>query len=134
MREHAAGRVAEPVTEPIPPVAPAGPVGPVGPPPPDPEPRRPRGWPMALRSQLAFAVVLVVVAVGVIRLGQYHWREGSVLIAGALLLAGLCRAVLPPRLAGLLVVRGRPIDVASYVVLAALMLFVALTLTGGPFG
>jgi hypothetical protein len=42
--------------------------------------------------------------------------------------------VLPIRLSGLLAVRGRVIDVLCYLALAALMLFVALTLTGGPFG
>jgi hypothetical protein len=86
------------------------------------------------RSHLAFSLVLVVAAVGMVRIGLYHWREGAVLIGGALLLAALFRAVLPPRRAGLLVVRGRPIDVLSYTGLAALILFVALTLAGGPFG
>jgi Protein of unknown function (DUF3017) len=86
------------------------------------------------RSHLAFSLVLVVAAVGMVRIGLYHWREGAVLIGGALLLAALFRAVLPDRRAGLLVVRGRPIDVLSYTGLAALILFVALTLAGGPFG
>ena len=114
--------IAEPRTQPL-----TGPIGP-GTPPPAREERD--GW----RSQVAFVLVLVVLAVGMVRIGLYHWREGAVLIGGALVLAGLFRAVLPARLIGLLAVRGRLIDVLSYAGLAALMLFVALTLTGGPFG
>jgi hypothetical protein len=114
--------MAEPMTEPL-----TGPIGP-GTPPPARDERN--GW----RSQVAFVLVLVVLAVGVVRIGLYHWREGAVLVGGALVLAGFFRAVLPPRIVGLLAVRGRLIDVLSYAALAALMLFVALTLTGGPFG
>jgi hypothetical protein len=110
--------VTEAVTEPLRPVEPPVPVAERG------------GW----RSHVAFVLVLLVAAIGVVRLGLYHWREGSVLIGGALALAGFFRLVLPTRLTGLLAVRGRVIDVLSYLALAALMLFVALTLTGGPFG
>lgn len=120
MRDHAI-EAAAPVTEPI---------GPTGGPPGD----QPAGWRPAIARHLAFVLVLLVAAVGVFRLVLYHWREGSALIAGALLLAALCRALLPQRNAGLLAVRGRPIDVLSYAALGGLMLFIALTLTGGPFG
>jgi hypothetical protein len=109
---------AEAVTQPIGPIHPPAPVAERG------------GWP----SHVAFALVLVIAAVGMIRIGLYHWREGAVLIGGALVLAGFCRAVLPTRTVGLLAVRGRVIDVLSYLALAALILFVAITLTGGPFG
>lgn len=129
MREHAVDPaepitqpMSEPMTEPL-----TGPIGP-GTPPPARDERN--GW----RSQVAFVLVLVVLAVGVVRIGLYHWREGAVLVGGALALAGFFRAVLPARIIGLLAVRGRLIDVLSYAALAGLMLFVALTLTGGPFG
>lgn len=112
---------AAPVTEPS---------GPAGPPPGE----QLSGWREAVSRHLAFALVLAMSVVGVVRLVLYHWREGSALIAGALLLAALFRALLPDRTAGLLVVRGRPVDVLSYTALGGLMLFVALTLTGGPFG
>lgn len=112
---------AEPVTEPT---------GPAGPP----SGTEPAGWREAVARHVAFTLVLVVAAIGVFRLVEYHWREGSVLIAGALLLAAVFRALLPERTAGLLVVRGRPVDVLSYIALGGLMMFVALTLTGGPFG
>lgn len=118
--------VGDPVTEPL--TGPlTGPVVPTTPPVVGPERG---GW----RRQVAFVLVLVVLAIGMIRIGLYHWREGAVLIGGALVLSGAFRAVLPTRLVGLLAVRGRLIDVLSYLALAALTLFVALTLTGGPFG
>lgn len=120
MRDHTIEPTA-PVTEPT---------GPAGPPPAD----QPTGWRGALSRHLAFSLVVAVVVIGLVRLLLYHWREGSVLIAGALLLAALFRALLPERTAGLLVVRGRPVDVLSYTSLGGLMMFVALTLTGGPFG
>ncbi|HEX9337846.1 MAG TPA: DUF3017 domain-containing protein, partial [Pseudonocardiaceae bacterium] len=40
----------------------------------------------------------------------------------------------PARRAGLLAVRGRAVDVLSYAGLGALVMFVAGTITGGPFG
>jgi hypothetical protein len=109
------------------------PIGPADPPTPV-EPAEPGGWRGALRSHLAFALVLLVGAVGILRIVQYHWREGAVLLGAALLLAALFRALLPSRTAGLLVVRGRPVDVLSYTGLGVCVLFVALTITGGPFG
>lgn len=117
MRDHAI-ESAVPVTEPT------------GPPPPD---DQSGGWRAAVSRHLAFALVLALVVAGLVRLVLYHWREGSALIAGALLLAALFRALLPDGAAGLLVVRGRPVDVLSYTALGGLMMFVALTLTGGPF-
>lgn len=96
-------------------------------------PTRTGRW-RALGSQWAFLLVLLVAAVGVIRILQYHWREGAVLIGGALVVAGLLRAVLPGARVGLIAVRGRLVDVLAYAALAGMILFVALTLTGGPFG
>lgn len=114
---------AEPVTEPI---------GRMGPPPQAPE--EPGGWRSALRDNLAFALVLVVCAVGIALILLYHWRRGAVLIGAALLLAALFRVLLPERRAGLLAVRGRPVDVLSYLALGACVVSVAVTITGGPFG
>jgi hypothetical protein len=84
-------------------------------------------------TQLPFAVVLLVVAVAALRIVQYHWREGTALIGAALLLAGVLRAVLPTERAGLLAIRGKVVDIVTYVGLAAAVLYVALTITGGPF-
>lgn len=57
-------------------------------------------------------VVLAAVLVGVGYAGFGHWRRAALMIAGALALGAGLRAVLPSRLAGLLVVRRRWIDVA----------------------
>ncbi|WP_410569247.1 DUF3017 domain-containing protein [Amycolatopsis sp. cmx-4-61] len=85
-------------------------------------------------AQLPFAVVLLVVAVAALRIFQYHWREGAALIGAALLLAAVLRAVLPPARAGLLAIRGRLVDVVTFTSLAAAVLYVALTIVGGPLG
>ncbi|UOX86489.1 DUF3017 domain-containing protein [Amycolatopsis sp. FBCC-B4732] len=84
-------------------------------------------------TQLPFALVLLVAAVAALRIVQYHWREGAALIGVALLLAGILRAVLPTARAGLLVIRGKAVDIVTYTGLAAGVLFVALTIIGGPF-
>jgi hypothetical protein len=84
-------------------------------------------------AQLPFAVVLLVVAVAALRIVQYHWREGAALVGVALLLAGVLRAVLPTERAGLLAIRGKVVDIVTYAGLAAAVLYVALTIIGGPF-
>ncbi|MFB9683124.1 DUF3017 domain-containing protein [Amycolatopsis plumensis] len=85
-------------------------------------------------SQLPFAVVLLVVAVAALRIFQYHWREGAALVTAALLLAAVLRAALPTAKAGLLAIRGKLVDVVTFTSLAAAVLYVALTIIGGPLG
>ncbi|MGK3205257.1 DUF3017 domain-containing protein [Amycolatopsis sp. MEPSY49] len=84
-------------------------------------------------TQLPFAAVLLVVAVAALRIVQYHWREGAALIGAALLLAAVLRTVLPTAKAGLLAIRGKVVDIVTYTGLAAAVLYVALTIIGGPF-
>jgi len=86
------------------------------------------GW----RRHLAFAVVLAVVALGMVRIAQYHWREGTAVLGLALLLAAGLRVALPPERAGLLVIRGRYLDALLYGGFGVLVLAVALTIVGGP--
>ncbi|WP_420852701.1 DUF3017 domain-containing protein [Saccharomonospora piscinae] len=86
----------------------------------------------AVLTHLAFTAVLALVAFGVLRIAMYHWREGAVLIGGALLVAAVLRAALPHNRTGLLAIRTRTVDVLSYAGLGLLILFVALTITGGP--
>jgi Protein of unknown function (DUF3017) len=86
----------------------------------------------SLRPQLSFALILAVVAIGMVRIAQYHWREGTVIIGAALLLAAALRAMLEPEWMGLLGIRRRSLDVLTYAVLGLLILAVALTITGGP--
>ncbi|SFQ23700.1 Protein of unknown function [Amycolatopsis arida] len=85
-------------------------------------------------THLPFALVLVLVAIAAVRIGQYHWRQGTALIGGALLVAAVLRAALSDEQAGLLAIRGRAVDVLSYVGLGVLILFVALTISGGLLG
>lgn len=58
-------------------------------------------------------VVLAVLAIALVFLGMGRWRSASLLIAAATGLAALLRLVLRARVAGLLVVRRRWIDVVG---------------------
>ncbi|MFD6793507.1 MULTISPECIES: DUF3017 domain-containing protein [Prauserella salsuginis group] len=80
------------------------------------------------------AAVLLLVAIGGVRIGMYHWRQGTALIGGALLVSAVLRVVLSDAQAGLLAIRSRVVDVLCYGTLGGLIVFDALTITGGPFG
>lgn len=82
-----------------------------------------------LREHLAFGAVLAVVAAGFVMILLYHWRRGTVLIGGALLLAAGLRAALSKEQAGLIAIRGRGVDVLSYAALGTLIVLVAVTIT-----
>ncbi|WP_153037634.1 DUF3017 domain-containing protein [Amycolatopsis sp. YIM 10] len=75
---------------------------------------------------------MALVALAALRIGMYHWRQGAALIGGALLTAAVLRGVLSDARAGLLAIRGKAVDVITYTTFAALILFVALTITRGP--
>jgi hypothetical protein len=79
---------------------------------------------------LPYLIVLAGVAAGmfVIWQGSQYAGRGAGLVGGALLVAAVIRLVLPPRYAGLLASRGRALDVATYAVLGAAVLGVALSL------
>lgn len=79
----------------------------------------------------ALLAVLAIVAVGVALAALGHWRRAAVVIASALLVAGLLRMVLPRRLAGLLVVRRVSFDAAVYLGLGILMAAAALVVPPG---
>jgi len=88
----------------------------------------------ALLEQAPFLLVMLLVVIAGLRIAQYHWRQGAAIIGGALLVAAILRGVLPGVRAGLLAVRGRPVDVLSYAGLGVLILFLAFTITDGPLG
>jgi hypothetical protein len=75
--------------------------------------------------------VLSVAAVGLLRVATAHWREGSVLLGGALLLAAVLRVALPPDRAGLLAIRSWAVDVLSYSGLGVIVVLLAVTITRG---
>jgi uncharacterized membrane protein YdcZ (DUF606 family) len=83
---------------------------------------------------LPFALVIGVVAVGFVRIAMYHWREGAGLVAVAMLLAAVFRALLSDERAGLLVIRSRGVDVFCYAGLGILLAAVALTISRSPYG
>lgn len=77
------------------------------------------------------AAVLVIAAAGLARILMEHWRQGGVLIAGALLVAAALRSALPPERVGLLAIRSRVVDVVCYVVPAIALVLLAVTITRG---
>ncbi|WP_370542042.1 DUF3017 domain-containing protein [Amycolatopsis sp. FDAARGOS 1241] len=92
-------------------------------------PRPSRPWTV----HVPFGVVVLLVLAAALRILQYHWREGAVLVGVALLVGGLLRAVLPEDRVGLLAIRGKVVDVVTYAALCAAVFYIALTITGGPF-
>lgn len=63
-------------------------------------------WPLAL--------VLGGVALGLLLLATVDFRFGALVVSAFVVFGGTLRALLPQETAGLLVVRGRPIDLAVY--------------------
>jgi DUF3017 family protein len=85
-----------------------------------------------MKSHIPLILVLAITAAGLIRIVMYHWREGTVLLGVALLVAGLLRALLPGDRIGMVAIRGRSVDVLLYGGLGLMILAVALTIQGGP--
>ena len=85
-----------------------------------------------MRSQIPLLLVLAVATLGLIRIVQYNWREGTTLIGMALVTAGVLRALLPDGRIGLVAIRGRGMDVLLYGGLGLAVMAVSLTIQGGP--
>jgi Protein of unknown function (DUF3017) len=79
---------------------------------------------------LPYLIVLAGVAVGlyVAWRGSQQAGRGAAVVGGALLAAAAARLVLPARYAGLLVTRGKALDVTALAVLGAAVLGVAVSL------
>jgi hypothetical protein len=79
---------------------------------------------------LPIVVVLALGATGIAYSAAVppHWLRGVLLLAGACMLAGLFRLLLPARQAGLLAVRGRLVDVLSYAGLGVAIVVLGLAL------
>ena len=86
-----------------------------------------------LRSRLPvhapLALVLLIAVVGMSRVLTQHWREGAVLLGGAMIVAAVLRAVLPTERVGLLAVRSRPVDVLCYAAFGLVMSIIAVQIT-----
>lgn len=85
-------------------------------------------------AQLPFAIVIAIVVLAGLRIWMYHWRQGAALVAGALFVAAVLRAVLTNEQSGLLGIRGRAVDVLTYGGLGMVIFVVAITIGHGPFG
>lgn len=79
-------------------------------------------------AHLPFGLVMAVVALGLLRIVLYHWREGTVLMGAALVLAAGLRVLLSDEQAGLIVIRGRGVDALTYTTFGVSMMAVALTI------
>ncbi|MFR9804316.1 DUF3017 domain-containing protein [Pseudonocardia sp. RS010] len=87
-----------------------------------------RGW---LEIHGALLLVLLIALAGMVQVLTEHWRQGSALLGGSLLVAAVLRGVLPPPRAGLLAIRGRVVDVICYTSFGIAVLLLALTITRG---
>ncbi|MBP2322610.1 hypothetical protein JOF56_002995 [Kibdelosporangium banguiense] len=84
-----------------------------------------------LRDQWPFLTVLLIVAVGLIRIVMYHWRDGTTLIGVGLLVAAVLRLLLPDKRAGLLAVRKRRVDMLLYGGFGLMIIYISLSIIGG---
>lgn len=89
---------------------------------------------LALARYAPFAMVLAIVLAAAVLILLYHWRIGAGLIGGALLFAAALRLLMPERQLGLIALRSRLIDVLLYGTFGTLIILVAATIIGGPFG
>ncbi|MDQ2582442.1 DUF3017 domain-containing protein [Saccharothrix yanglingensis] len=89
-------------------------------------------WRSAAGRHLPFALVLAITSLGFVRIVQYHWRQGVVLIGLALLVAALLRIMVTDEQAGLIAIRSRSVDALLYTGLGFAVIVVAMTIIGGP--
>jgi hypothetical protein len=82
-----------------------------------------------LPSWAPTGLVLLIAAAGMVRVLMEHWRQGGVLLGGALIVAAVLRVVLSPEDAGLLVIRSKLLDVLGYTALGVGMVLLAVTIT-----
>ena len=78
------------------------------------------------RSEWPLVLSLLVAATGLVILTFYDWRNGVLIFAGGVVLAGLLRAALSDTAAGLLHVRGRMFDTTLLVLVGAAIATLAL--------
>nr|WP_130345794.1 DUF3017 domain-containing protein [Herbihabitans rhizosphaerae] len=86
----------------------------------------------SIAIHVPFLLVMIVVVIAIVRISQYHWRQGGTLIGAAMVLAAALRAILPSDRAGLIAVRGRAVDTLLYGGLGLVIVFIALSIEGGP--
>lgn len=83
------------------------------------------------RLQVPAALVLAVVAAGLVVVTVSHWQSGGVVVALGLLLGAGLRLTLPAGAAGWLVVRGRLVDALVLLAMGFGVLVLSLTIPPG---
>jgi Protein of unknown function (DUF3017) len=85
-----------------------------------------------ITEQVPFLLVVAMLlgAFGYLIVEPGHWVRGSGVVAVAVLVAGVLRAVLPTVRVGMLAVRSRPVDALLYLILGGLILGVDIRLHG----
>ncbi|WIY83275.1 DUF3017 domain-containing protein [Propionimicrobium sp. PCR01-08-3] len=89
-----------------------------------------RGRRSEVLSPWPLLAVLAVFAIGILLVVNWHWRRGSVLIGGAVVLAGGLRLILPPKWVGLLKVRNKAFDVALMAGLGVAIMVLGMAVPG----
>lgn len=84
------------------------------------------GWRQSGLREWPLGLVIAGVAAGLLVVATDRFRAGSVIVGCSVLLGALLRAVLPSRLAGLLVVRTRPFDVMTLLALGGAVTALAI--------
>ncbi len=79
-------------------------------------------WPLA--------IVLFVFCLGIALVVARHWRRGSMVMGGSLIIGSVLRTILPDEVAGLLVVRSRIVDVALLSGMGCAMIVLGLIVPG----
>ncbi|GEL22836.1 hypothetical protein PSU4_17900 [Pseudonocardia sulfidoxydans NBRC 16205] len=88
-----------------------------------------RGWRAVLADHGALLLVLAIALAGMQRVLTAHWREGAVLLGGAMIVAAVLRVILPQERIGLLAIRSKVVDVLLYSSFGLVMAVLAVTIT-----
>ncbi|MGH1563506.1 DUF3017 domain-containing protein [Mumia sp. DW29H23] len=92
---------------------------------------RPEGFVAGTQMYVALVGALVV---GLVLVAFGAWRQGIILLGGALVVGAAVRAVLPETRAGLLRVRGRVFDTGWMLLLGAALVTLAFAVPRGIGG
>lgn len=84
-----------------------------------------------MRSWMPASLVGALALVGMLLVLTQHWRRGAILLGVALIVAAVLRAFVPIERAGLLAIRGRPVDVLCYGGFGVALVVLAVQITRG---
>ncbi len=90
-----------------------------------------RRYPSTLGGMIYLGVLLGT-GIGIAITATGNWRLGTLWMAGAMIVAGAARLVLPQRDAGMLAVRHRSVDFVLLAGVGAILIFLATTIPNQP--